>query len=368
MRVLSESHPIIRRVVRFLLLPYCFLKLVPWKECGQPHWQVVKDFGYLFFVLKMYPDNYGPCRLWEKPREDWSYYYGSAYDPYQRSKLRHFMQPFKFQIVFNDKELWASFVSEMRIKSPKHLGVLDSRENYVDDLALLMKQHNVSKAIIKPVAGSGGSGIFLAARTSTGFAVRTPRKEILVSDWILKGRYIVQAVVEQHKDVSQISNQSLNTIRTLTMLGRDNSIMLVSASMRFGRGRSFIDNWSSGGLSVGVDCMSGKLMQYGYDKYGTRYTHHPDSGVKFDQTCIPFWKEVIQMSESIQQKCPFYRILGCDIAITESGPIVIEVNADPDFVYQEQTSGPLLLDKRVFEQFRELGLLFNKSQFALHQD
>ena len=69
--MLSENHPIIRRILRFIALPYCYFFLVNWKECTASRLQVLKDLLYIFFKLKYYPDNYSPCRFWEKDRKEW---------------------------------------------------------------------------------------------------------------------------------------------------------------------------------------------------------------------------------------------------------------------------------------------------------
>ena len=62
---------------------------------------------------------------------------------------------------------------------------------------------------------------------------------------------------------------------------------------------------------------------------------------------------------------PFYKLIGMDIAVTQVGPVLIEVNANPDIVFQEQTSGPLFKDKRVLKEFDKYDLLVNKYQKKL---
>ena len=123
--MLSETHPYIRRIIRFCLLPYCYFKLVPWHECTRSRINVLKDLLYIFFVLKYYPDNYGPCRLWEKDKSEWSFYYGSSYDPYQRQKLRKFVQRYDYRILYEDKELWQQFAKGLHIALPPYFGVID---------------------------------------------------------------------------------------------------------------------------------------------------------------------------------------------------------------------------------------------------
>jgi len=97
--------PYMRRIERFIALPYCYLKLVNWSECGATRLQVVKDLLYIFFVLKYFPDNYSLCRLWEKDRKTWTQYYGSIYEPYQRSRLRKEVQKEEYRVIFEDKNI-----------------------------------------------------------------------------------------------------------------------------------------------------------------------------------------------------------------------------------------------------------------------
>src|SRR5690349_20755516 len=85
--------PYLRRLVRLLSLPYCFLFLINWKECRASKFKVVCDLWYILFVLKTYPYHYSLCRLWASDRDDWKYYYGSNYEPYQRARLSIAVQP-----------------------------------------------------------------------------------------------------------------------------------------------------------------------------------------------------------------------------------------------------------------------------------
>ena len=80
--------PYRRRLVRFLALPYCYLRLVDWRQCRASRVRVLLDLLYIFFRLKYFPGNYSPCRLWEKERRQWVRYYGSGYDAYQRARLQ----------------------------------------------------------------------------------------------------------------------------------------------------------------------------------------------------------------------------------------------------------------------------------------
>jgi glutathione synthase/RimK-type ligase-like ATP-grasp enzyme len=71
----------------------------------------------------------------------------------------------------------------------------------------------------------------------------------------------------------------------------------------------------------------------------------------------------MEIASKIQQACPFYCLLGMDVMLHADGsPVLIEVNANPDLIFQEQTSGPLLADTQILQAFGEYDLLVNTHQ------
>ena len=103
-------------------------------------------------------------------------------------------------------------------------------------------------------------------------------------------------------------------------------------------------------------------MKWAYDKRGRRFEAHPTTGVRFEGFQVPYWREVIALSDMVQRAVPAYKMVGLDVALTPEGPRVIEVNANPDLVFQEQTAGPLLRDRLVLEEFARYDLLTNRYQ------
>ena len=132
--------------------------------------------------------------------------------------------------------------------------------------------------------------------------------------------------------------------------------------MRFGTGKSYVDNWSAGGIAVGIDHNKGRLKEIAYDKFGKQYTEHPVSKIEFNNYKIPQWDQVIQTAQKVQKAFFFYKLIGMDIALSKNGPVLIEVNANSDIIFQEQTSGPLFKDKSVLYEFAKYDLLVNRFQ------
>ncbi len=358
--MLAESHPLIRRFLRFLALPYfCFVN-VSCKECTATKVQVLKDSLYIFFKLKYSPDNYSLCRLWEKPHKEWSYYYGSIYDPYQRGKLRRAVLPKKYGLLYDNKEICYELCVAKRIPLPVQYGVVDDRtfKILIRDIFRIQPSKRV---IVKPVDGRGGKDIFVISLIAGKIYVQGEKCKLLFKDFVLKARSVVQEYIEQHDEVSRFSS-SVNTIRIITLLSKVGSVIFLGAFMRFGVSNSFVDNTSQGGVKVGIDMKTGTLKGTACDFKSRVYELHPTTGVMFEGFKIPFWNQVLQLATKVQKELPYSKLMGQDIAIGPSGPILIEINPDYDNVGLEQACGPILKDRRVQEEFKRYGLLINRFQ------
>lgn len=346
-------------------MPYCFFKLINWRECTVGKWQVLKDLCFIFFKYRYFPDNYGPCRLYEKPREAWPYYYGSSYNAYPRHRLRREVQPFEYRILFYDKYVTYQLCKSMDIMTPVCYGTIHQHMDYRKAIRDIFHQKNPGKLIFKPLRGHGGIGIFVVWNEDNTIFANQNDEVIPLADLRLKDSYIIQEVIRQNRMIDAISPASLNTVRVVTMYTKNDDAMVVSSSMRFSTGNSVVDNWSSGGVAVGVDHRMGALKEIAYDKLGNKYMQHPLTNIRFSGIQVPFWKEIIECALKVQREFPYYKLLGTDIAVMDDGPVLIEINADADLVFQEQTSGPLLEDDEVLRVFYEYDLLINKYQKAL---
>ncbi len=348
------------------MLPFCYYRL-NWKECSRSPLLVVLDFLYIFFVLKTFPDHYGPCRLWEVERGRWKYYYGSSYHPYQRLRLRKQVQRYEYQILFNDKAVCEQLCRGIGVSLPVTLGILSKEGDYRTELDAMFAGTSSHQLIVKPILGHAGMGIVLAEKTSGGkIEILWKKERTPLSGFVMKEDAIVQELLKQDSRIAAISGAAINTVRVVTLFPRNRDPVIVSATMRFSTGDAFVDNWSAGGVAVGVDCSTGKLLHYAFDKQGNRYTKHPSTGVVFEGFQIPEWQAIIDIASKVQTAFPFYRLLGMDIAINDAGvPVLIEVNANSDLIFQEQTSGPLLAIPEVRAAFSEYGLLVAKCQMEL---
>ena len=137
--------------------------------------------------------------------------------------------------------------------------------------------------------------------------------------------YLVQDFIYQHRAMSILNPTSVNTIRIISTRWNQKTCIL-AAMVRIGVDEQLVDNASSGGTFVGINVAEGTLMKYGYYYNKKREENHPVSGITYEGFRIPFWKESIALIKKIHPIIFGLSTIGWDIAITDEGPVIIEIN------------------------------------------
>ncbi|MHC4553591.1 MAG: sugar-transfer associated ATP-grasp domain-containing protein, partial [Planctomycetota bacterium] len=88
------------------------------------------------------------------------------------------------------------------------------------------------------------------------------------------------------------------------------------------------DNLSAGGIAVGLDIETGRLSDWGFFKpgFGKRIKTHPDTGFEFADFRLPLFQEACQMVCRLHEMFYGVHSIGWDVAITPSGPTILEGN------------------------------------------
>ena len=155
---------------------------------------------------------------------------------------------------------------------------------------------------------------------------------------------VVQTLVRQHEVMSDLHKDSLNTIRLVTLLYK-NEVHHLSTIVRMGIGNSAVDNASSGGIFCGVK-PNGQLKDVAYTKKGERFRTHPQGAV-FSEHTIPNYNECISLVKRLALRfARTSKLISWDLAISEDGtPVLIEVNLCYGGLDMHQiANGPLLGD------------------------
>ncbi len=144
--------------------------------------------------------------------------------------------------------------------------------------------------------------------------------------------FIFQEKMKQHPDLERLSPASLNTIRFDTFIGDNGKIEVISGFLKMSTNEAVVDNVISGGCGVGIDAESGRLKRNGYSKVKISgvdvLTEHPVTGIKFEGYPVPYFHEAMDLAAKAASFMPDLRLVGWDVGIGESGPVLIEGNSD----------------------------------------
>ena len=179
----------------------------------------------------------------------------------------------------------------------------------------------------KPSRGCGGEGI--ERLYSRDFDSSEALKAYLQT----KNLAIIEAQVLQHPHFAALHPASVNTLRIVTDQV-DGKVHIAYVLLKIGRGNHFCDNTGKGGMFCRVDPQKAIIISDAVDDNLEIYTCHPESGYPFVGFPIPYMAQALELVCHAALVVPEIGHIGWDVAITASGPIIIEGNPDPGVMCQ----------------------------------
>ena len=122
-----------------------------------------------------------------------------------------------------------------------------------------------------------------------------------------------------------------------------------------------MDNTGSGGWAASINLGTGRLEKYGYRPFGKsggqRITEHPLTKTVFEGFEIPDFEKAKELVVKAASIMPGLRLIGWDVGIGISGPVLIEGNSDydlhgGDILYGGLGANPVF--KKALEEFNYL--------------
>ncbi|MCM1370462.1 MAG: hypothetical protein NC181_01030 [Clostridium sp.] len=175
----------------------------------------------------------------------------------------------------------------------------------------------------KPADGLGGGGVKKVTTT-------TIKNVDEYYNYLKNNNCFIEELVYQHKKMSKLCKESINTIRIMTFNDNGTPIILW-AGLRIGNGENPVDNFHAGGMGSPIDLETGKLCGNAINKDLDEFTNHPKSGLKFIGFQIPYFEETKNLVKEACLESDKIKVVGWDVAITQDGPIIIEGNRRPGF-------------------------------------
>lgn len=216
------------------------------------------------------------------------------------------------------------------------LGYLNENEtaNSTASVVRILRSKDVMACVIKTTEDSHGDNVRVARKIEyTGndaILECSGGTKIMLSELLGKEPLIFESLIHQTDQMSGFNDTSVNTVRFMTTLFPNGEAKIIATFIKIGRKGAWVDNAGGGGnIDAGIDTATGILYNAicfnGWRKID-KIDNHPDSGVRLEGVKIRDWDNIKKQVLEFQKAMPFVKAAGWDIAITDNGPVIIEIN------------------------------------------
>ena len=254
-----------------------------------------------------------------------------------------YLNPVKYYILSRNKYLTHKILENTGIRKTKlycyyqpECSIANSGEiaSSIHDVIRILQSQGVTACVIKDTENSHGEGVVVVKDITYSdndcLLHLYNGKCVQLSSMLGKHPLIFEGLIKQTSQIETLNSSSVNTIRFMTTLYPDGEARLVATFIKIGRKGSCVDNAGSGGnVDACIDPESGTLkfvIRYDGMRNTTDIACHPDTNVQLADVVIDNWDKIKNQVLNFQRAFPYAKAAGWDIAITDDGPVVVEVN------------------------------------------
>jgi len=291
------------------------------------------------------------------------------------------LNPTRWRGITKDKLFTYAVLDSLRLPYPKvhalfELGGRRFRDattlSDIESLATFVRSGMPTPCFVKPIFGAVGSGAMSVV------AYDRPSDTLLLGDGRaipfrefragLLGRqkgvvthagFLFQQMIAQHPTLEQVCGRGVSTARVIVLV-TDEGPLIHRAILRIVTGTNMTDNFAkgaSGNLLGAVDLNRGTLTRivraYGIDQQLVET--HPDSGRRLAGLQLPDWGRARDLCLTAALGFPMLRLQHWDVAFSESGPCILELNTTGSIDMIQYASGTGLYDENVRELIDKRG-------------
>lgn len=283
-------------------------------ECAVPKNRLWIYFDLIYCFLRYGDDfnDYCTFRFWEKNAKERDTYISLK----RNDVLRFAMSTPEIHKLFLNKAVF----NERYAKYIKRGWMVTSGCDRNNIVQFVQKYGSV---IAKPIDDFGGHGVKLLRISDECLNMHI--NEIIMGG----GNYILEETICNTEQIKHIAPGSLNTLRVVTVIDKQNQLHIVACLLRMGNGTAITDNYHDGGMACPIELSTYKMKRKAYAMGCKEYAEHPYSHIIFDGYAIDGVKECIDLAKEIAFVEPEARYVGWDFAITPKGIEILEGNIPP---------------------------------------
>ncbi|GJL92863.1 sugar-transfer associated ATP-grasp domain-containing protein [Hyphococcus sp.] len=268
-----------------------------------------------------------------------------------------------------DKWLCSHILAKSSVATPETLAVIDKTErNYpgtrkistANDLRDFAMSPGMLPCFGKEIRGICSFGAFLILEADNE---RIHLKgegwldyETCFNEFVGDTPYLIQPLVKNHSFFSKYTD-NLATIRVCILVDKD-EVKTPFAVLKLPSKDNLADSfWRPGNLSCGLNPDNGEILTARLkDNFETAdCAEHPETGAKLLGERLPQWSEVMDLVRNCAPIFHPVRYQSMDIAVTDQGPMLIEINTGGGFDLPQLASGKGFLTDEVCDFFRSCG-------------
>lgn len=276
------------------------------------------------------------------------------------------------RVLANDKLLNYLVLHSQGFRIPRPLATYSTRRRRIADETILADHDDVLRFLasttypvfLKPIsagygrgaaglAGFDGTHIHLLDGTSVSLD-----KFFAPFDFLPFQGMLFQECAASHPAIRELTGSTaICCIRMICLVTRDEPV-IHTAFFKVVTGRNMLDNFSHGdygNLLATIDTEHG-VITHAIRSMGPggAIEKHPDTGKALIGFALPDWNEAVTTVREATRHFPGLGIQNWDVALTPSGPVLIELNTESELAVPQAIHRRGMMDARLRQALRTL--------------
>lgn len=333
-------------------------------------------------VLEIYRLGRGPGKLTAQ-----DYYYYQLYDDRRFSpdqKARFLSERIHHRVIQTccDAHYWSmaddKFIADTLLAAsgfpvPKTQAIFDTSGRRFGTLRHLADAQDLQRffasdaeypIFAKPIGGIGSFGALRIWGHSDGRLHMDNDGRLGVNELaaqIGNNGYLFQSLLRPHSDLADVTD-AVSTVRVIIIVSGGGPEILHTIWKIPARGNIADNFWRVGNMLAAIEPESGEVRRAvtGVGPTHQTVTHVPGSGSSLVGRTLPEWQKTIAMCREVGRLFHFTRYQSLDVALTDRGPVIVEVNTGSAFNLSQLAWGRGFLTDRFAAFLRECGYPLGK--------